>query len=75
VSPTLFVQSCHTNHARDHGDLIGEAEATQEAVAEPNGNSDQMDTESSMQEPGDVEEVGQAELQPQVRSRKTRRDT
>ncbi|KAJ4319595.1 hypothetical protein N0V94_003828 [Neodidymelliopsis sp. IMI 364377] len=49
----------------DHGDLIGEAEATQEAVAEPNGNSDQMDTESPMQEPGDVEEVGQAEVKPQ----------
>lgn len=61
------------NHRRDHGDLIGEAEDIPQAVAEANGNSDHMDTEDSMQETEDVEEVVQPRLQPQVRSGSTLR--
>lgn len=59
-------------YRRDYGDLIDEPEATSEVVVEMNGNSDQMDTEDSMQETEDVEEVVQAELQPQVRPGSTR---
>ncbi|KAF1358245.1 hypothetical protein EJ07DRAFT_124948 [Lizonia empirigonia] len=57
---------------RDHGDLIGDAKVTPLAVAEANSSSDQMDTEDSMQELGDVDEVAQAEFQPQVRPDSTR---
>ncbi|KAJ8118648.1 hypothetical protein OPT61_g399 [Boeremia exigua] len=49
----------------DHGDLIGEAAATPEAVAEADGKSDQMDTEDSMQETEDLGGADQAETQPQ----------
>ncbi|KAJ4986458.1 hypothetical protein SVAN01_08020 [Stagonosporopsis vannaccii] len=51
----------------DHGDMIGEAEAAPEYVAEANGITDQMDTEDSMQETEDIEQVAQTEAQPQVR--------
>lgn len=51
---------------RDHGDLIGEAEAVPERVAEANGNPDQMDTEDSTQEMATAQ-VAQTEAQPQVR--------
>ncbi|KZM25223.1 uncharacterized protein EKO05_0007395 [Ascochyta rabiei] len=50
----------------DHGDLIGEAEATPQAVAEANGNSDQMDTEDSMQETEEVEKLAQTKLQQET---------
>ncbi|KAF1926056.1 uncharacterized protein M421DRAFT_224067 [Didymella exigua CBS 183.55] len=48
----------------EYGDLIGDAEDDGEIV-EANGNSDQMDTENSMQEPENVEQDFQAELQLQ----------
>ncbi|KAF9693744.1 hypothetical protein EKO04_008290 [Ascochyta lentis] len=50
----------------DHGDLIGEAEAIPQAVVEANDNSDQMDTEDSMQETEDVEKSAQTELQQET---------
>ncbi|KAF2998145.1 hypothetical protein E8E13_001768 [Curvularia kusanoi] len=49
----------------DHGDLIGEAETTSELVPEANDNSDQMDTEDSMQDIDDTEQIHQQETQPQ----------
>lgn len=59
---------CCANHDRDYGDLVGEAEETPQAVTETNGNSDQMDTEDSMQE---TEEVEEGEFEPQVLSGST----
>ncbi|KAG9199646.1 hypothetical protein G6514_008307 [Epicoccum nigrum] len=50
----------------DHGDLIGEAEAASEIVAEADDNSDQMDTEDSTQEMEDAGKVHQQETQPQL---------
>ncbi|KAF3039195.1 hypothetical protein E8E12_007142 [Didymella heteroderae] len=47
----------------DYGDLIGDADDEGEIV-EANGNSDQMDTEDSMQETEDVGLDLQAEHQP-----------
>lgn len=55
---------------RDYGDLVGDAEDEGEIV-EANGNSDQMDTEDSMQETNDIERGIQAEPQPQVRHSST----
>lgn len=52
---------------RDHGDLIGDAEGASEVVAGANGNSDQMDTEDSMQETDEIERGELTEGQPQVR--------
>jgi hypothetical protein len=53
---------------RDYGDLIGDAEDEDEGeIVEANGNSDQMDTEDSMQETDDIGRDIQAEPQPQVR--------
>ncbi|KAF3052521.1 hypothetical protein E8E11_011585 [Didymella keratinophila] len=48
----------------DYGDLLRDAEDEGEIV-EADGNSDQMDTEDSMQESEDVERNIQAEPQPQ----------
>ncbi|KAH6639654.1 hypothetical protein C7974DRAFT_136299 [Boeremia exigua] len=44
----------------DHGDLIGEVEATAGVLADANDNSDQMDTEDSVQETKDVEQTDMA---------------
>jgi hypothetical protein len=66
VSQWNISSCCDANCCSDHGDLIGEAEAASEIVAEADDNSDQMDTEDSTQEMEDAGQVHQQETQPQV---------
>lgn len=62
------IQMLRADRRRDYGDLIGDAEDEDEGeIVEANGNSDQMDTEDSMQETDDIGRDIQAEPQPQVR--------
>jgi hypothetical protein len=68
VRLTDDIQMLRADRRRDYGDLIGDAEDEDEGeIVEANGNSDQMDTEDSMQETDDIGRDIQAEPQPQVR--------
>lgn len=67
MSQLLRYHRCKADICRDHGNLIDEAGEVPEVVAEANANSDQMDTEDSVQEAEDIKQVGPTESQPRVR--------